>query len=213
MRRRCRAIGIWNVVDPRKQAEMKLLSRFVPGGGFVMMLMTREGVPLFGGPANDIVEVTHFVDGVREYAGTQSGQSAHSPRPRALPRSGAPRRIRAGEGGAVAVVRRFSRGGSAAKRHRENRGRLEWPRTAVWRRWRCCRRRRCRRRSAPALSPREAIKKMALFVPVIEQGVPVPGDYRYSLTVGPADKQRSADAAWVNGDARSELPLKSWSLC
>ena len=34
----------WNIVDPKKQSDMKHLSRFVPGGGFVMMLMTREGV-------------------------------------------------------------------------------------------------------------------------------------------------------------------------
>ena len=54
----------WSVVDPKKQSEMKLLSRFVPGGGFVMMVMTREGVPLFGGPANEIVDLMHFVDGV-----------------------------------------------------------------------------------------------------------------------------------------------------
>ena len=54
----------WNVVDPKKQSGMKLLSRFIPGGGFVMMLMTREGVPLFGGPANDTVDLMHFVDGV-----------------------------------------------------------------------------------------------------------------------------------------------------
>ena len=199
----------WNVVDPRKQAEMKLLSRFVPGGGFVMMLMTREGVPLFGGPANDIVEVTHFVDGVSNMLWQLNPANPRTARDRAH-YLGAVRPVEFAQGKAeplllsdVFRVEGLRQNGIARIEAKigvaadgsvaavEMLPEAEMPAALV-----------------PPL--REAIKKMALFVPAIEQGVPVSGDYRYSLTVGPADKQRAADAAWVNGDARSELPLKSW---
>eukprot|EP01035_Chromulina_nebulosa_P064184 gene64184-87804_t len=56
----------------------------------------------------------------------------------------------------------------------------------------------------------EAMRKLAFFVPAIENGAGVPSTYTYSVKVGPADRQLAADAAWINGEARVELPLKSW---
>lgn len=52
------------VVDPKQESAMKRLSRSVPGGGFGVTSMTREGVPLFGRPANEIGDLMHSVDGV-----------------------------------------------------------------------------------------------------------------------------------------------------
>ena len=40
------------VVDPEKVSGLKVLSRFAPGAGFMAVLMTREGIPLLGGPAH-----------------------------------------------------------------------------------------------------------------------------------------------------------------
>lgn len=199
----------WNVVDPKKQGDMKLLSRFAPGGGFVMMLMTREGVPLFGGPANDIVEVMQFVDGVSNMLWQLNPANPRTARDRAH-YLGAVRPVEFAQAKAAPLLladmfrveglRQNGIGRIEAKIGVAADGKVdvvemlpsaEMPAAVV-----------------PALT--EAIKKMAAFMPAIENGVPVAGAYHYSFKVGPADKQLAADAAWVNGEARAELPLKSW---
>jgi hypothetical protein len=52
----------WYVPDKTHARPMKVLSQFVPAHGIYMILMTREGVPLVGGPANDVNDVMSFVD-------------------------------------------------------------------------------------------------------------------------------------------------------
>ena len=67
----------WLMADPGKQADMKTLARFVPGAGFAAILMTREGVPLIGGPVNDDFELMQFVDRARGWL-IHAGQSVAS---------------------------------------------------------------------------------------------------------------------------------------
>jgi hypothetical protein len=52
----------WYVPDKTHAGPMKVLSQFVPAHGIIMVLMTRDGVPLVGGPANDVGDVMSFVD-------------------------------------------------------------------------------------------------------------------------------------------------------
>lgn len=199
----------WQVVDPRKQAEMKLLARFVPGGGFVMMLMTREGVPLFGGPANDIVEVMQFVDGASNMLWQLNPANPRTARDRAH-YLGAVRPVEFAQGRTEPVLladmfrveglRQNGIGRIEAKIEVAADGKVSGVELLPGSELPAGLR--------PAIS--EAIRKMAAFVPAIENGVAIPGAYRYSKIVGPADPQLAADAAWVNGEARVELPLKSW---
>ncbi len=199
----------WNVVDPRKQSEMKFLSRFVPGGGFVMMLMTREGVPLFGGPANEVVDLMHFIDGVSNMLWQLNPANPRTARDRAYYLGAVrPREFAQGRADPLLLADMFRTEGlrqngiarieaKIAVAADGSVGEVELlPESEM---------------PAPVKAPlTEAIRKMAFFTPAIEQGVPVPGSYTYSVKVGTADKQLAADAAWVNGEARAELPLKSW---
>lgn len=199
----------WNVVDPKKQSEMKLLSRFVPGGGFVMMLMTREGVPLFGGPANEIVDLMHFVDGVSNMLWQLNPANPRTARDRAHYLGAVrPLEFAQGRGEPLLLADMFRTEGL-----RQNGiARIE-AKIAVAADGKVSGVELLPESEMPAaVRPpiAEAIRKMALFMPAVENGAAVAGDYAYSVKVGPADKQLAADAAWVNGEARSEVPFKSW---
>ncbi len=199
----------WNVVDPKKQSEMKLLSRFVPGGGFVMMLMTREGVPLFGGPANEIVDLMHFVDGVSNMLWQLNPANPRTARDRAHYLGAVrPLEFAQGRGEPLLLADMFRTEGL-----RQNGiARIE-AKIAVAADGKVSGVELLPESEMPvAVRPpiTEAIRKMALFMPAVENGAAVAGSYAYSVKVGPADKQLAADAAWVNGEARSEVPFKSW---
>ncbi len=199
----------WNIVDPKKQSDMKHLSRFVPGGGFVMMLMTREGVPLFGGPANEVVDLMRFVDGVSNMLWQLNPANPRTARDRAHYLGAVrPREFAQGRAEPLLLAEMFRVEGLRQNGIARIEAKLavaadgtvgtvellpgsEMP-AAV---------------KAPIA---EAIRKMSFFVPAIENGVPVPGSYTYSIKVGPPDPQLAADAAWINGEARVDLPFKSW---
>ena len=199
----------WNIVDPKKQSDMKLMSRFAPGGGFVMMLMSREGVPLFGGPANDVGDLMRFVDGVSNMLWQLNPANPRTARDRAHYLGAVrPREFAQGQADPLLLADMFRLEGLRQNGIARIEAKLavaadgtvgvvellpesEMP-AAV---------------KAPIA---EAIRKMGFFAPAIENGVPVPGSYHYSVKVGPADKQLAADAAWINGEARVDLPIKSW---
>lgn len=52
----------WYVPDAAHARGSKVLAQFIPARGISMILMTRDGVPLLGGPANDVQELMSFVD-------------------------------------------------------------------------------------------------------------------------------------------------------
>ncbi|MCX6955165.1 MAG: hypothetical protein NTV51_23680 [Verrucomicrobia bacterium] len=201
----------WLIVDPKKQADMKLMSRFVPGGGFVMMLMTREGVPLFGAPANDVVEVMRFVDGASDMLWQLNPANPRTARDRAhYLRAVRPVEFAAGKTGPLLLADMFRVEGL-----RQNGIASIEAKIAVAADGKVAGVELLPEAEIPApLRPAmiEAIRRSAAFVPAVENGVPVAGSYDYSFKVGPADKQLAADAAWVNGEARVEVPLKSWLI-
>jgi len=201
----------WLVADPEKQADMKLMSRFVPGGGFVMMLMTREGVPLYGAPANDVVEVMRFVDGASDMLWQLNPANPRTARDRAhYLKAVRPVEFATGKTGPLLLADMFRVEGLrqngiasiAAKIAVAADGKVEGvellPEAEI---------------PAP-LRPAmmEAIRRSAAFVPAVENGAAVAGTYEYNFKVGPENKQLAADAAWVNGEARVEVPLKSWLI-
>jgi len=63
----------------------------------------------------------------------------------------------------------------------------------------------------PLVAPiTEALRRNTIFLPAIAQGVPVSGNFHYALKVEMPDPRLAADTAWVKGDARIDVPLKSW---
>ena len=62
--------------------------------------------------------------------------------------------------------------------------------------------------TAPALAT--ALKKHAVILPAIDHGKPVAGTCDYLLEIPPENRQHTADLAWITGEGRVEIPLKSW---
>jgi hypothetical protein len=56
----------------------------------------------------------------------------------------------------------------------------------------------------------DTLRRNAVFLPAIDHGRASAGSVRYSLNVPHVDSQLAADAAWVRGEARVDVPLKSW---
>lgn len=201
----------WLVADPDKQSAMKTVARFVPGQGFSMILLTREGVPLFGSPANDVVEVMKFVDGVSDLLWQLNPANPQSIRDRAhylrtvrpveFAESAAPPVLLANplrievlrQRGIAQIDAKFELGADGAVTRVEVQPGPGLP--------------------APLVAPvTEALRRGALFLPAIERGVAVAGTHDYQLAIGPADPKLAADTAWLNGEARVDVPIKSWLL-
>jgi hypothetical protein len=199
----------WMMVDPKKQMEMKLMARFVPGGGFLMMLMTREGVPLFGSPAENVEDVRRFVDGA-----TDMLWQIHPANPRtARDRAHYLQVTRARDFAQAATpplllvdpLRPDALRARGVKRIEAEldvsaAGKIEGARLLP----------ESEMPEALAGPLAEALKRNPFVLPAVENGVPAAGTARYSLKVGPANPQLAADAAWVTGEARVDVPIKSW---
>lgn len=199
----------WLVADPAKQFDMRVASRFVPGEGVVMVLMTREGIPLLGGPANDVGEVMRFVDGASDMLWQLNPANPRSARDR-LHYLRAMRPVEFAQGSAEPsllidplrvdalrsrnvrrVEAKFDVGADGLVTQVELLPATELP--------------------APLAAPiTEALKRSAVFLPAIQQGAGVSGNFQYALKVGASDPQLAADEAWVKGGARVDVPLKNW---
>lgn len=199
----------WLVADPARQSGMKIASRFVPGEGVVMVLMTREGIPLLGGPANDVGEVMRFVDGASDLLWQLNPANPRSARDR-LHYLRAVRPVEFAQGraeplllidplrvdalrsrGVRRVEAKFEIGADGQVAQVELLPETDLP--------------------APLAAPiAEALKRSMVFLPAIDQGAAVSGSFQYALKLGPPNPQLAADEAWVKGDARVDVPLKNW---
>ncbi len=199
----------WMMVDPKKQTEMKLMSRFVPGGGFFMMLMTREGVPLFGTQGTSVDDVQHFVDGATDMLWQIHPANPRTARDRAHYLQVA-RAVDFAQGKTpplmlVDPLRPDALRVRGVKRIEADldvsaAGKIEGARLLP----------ESEMPEALAAPLAEALKRNPFVLPAVENGAPAAGTVRYSLTIGPANPQLAADAAWVTGEARVDVPIKSW---
>ncbi|MSU49064.1 MAG: hypothetical protein EXS37_08280, partial [Opitutus sp.] len=199
----------WLVADPEKQSAMKVVSRFAPVGGFVMVLMTREGIPLLGGAANDVGEVMKFVDGASDMLWQLNPANPRGARDRLhYLRAVRPAEFAQGKSdplllidplrvdalrqrGVARVEARFGIKADGGVAEVEILPGSKLP--------------------PPLVAPlTEALRMNTIFLPAIDQGAPVTGSYLYDLKIAPPDPKLAADAAWVNGEARVDVPVKSW---
>lgn len=58
----------------------------------------------------------------------------------------------------------------------------------------------------------DAIRRSAVFLPAIDRGQAVAATYDYVLEIPPANPRTDADAAWLDGSMRREIPLRDWLL-
>lgn len=199
----------WFLVDPKKQLGLKVLSRYGAGEEVVMILMTRDGVPLYGSAASTVFDVMKFVDGaadvlwqlnpanprnaldrahyLRVVRPIQHAQGRAEPQLLAEPfRLEALRQRGITRIEATLLVQADGRVADVALK----------PGSDV---------------PAPLGAPiAEALRRNAFFMPAIEQGAPVAAPFEYALKLAAPDPQLAAEAAWVQGEARIDVPIASW---
>ncbi|MDO8544440.1 MAG: hypothetical protein Q7S40_28710 [Opitutaceae bacterium] len=199
----------WLVADPEKQSGMRRISQFATGVGFVMVLMTREGIPLLGGPANDVGEVMQFVDRASDVLWQLNPANPRSARDR-LHYLRATRPVQFAEAkvepvllidplrtdalrerGVTRVDAKFEVAADGSVAQIELLPTSQLPASL-----------------SGALT--EALRRGGIFLPAIDHGVPVAATYSYALKIEPVDPKLAADAAWVKGEARIDVPLKQW---
>ncbi len=199
----------WYVVDPAKQGGMKVMSNFMNGGGFLMMLMTRQGVPLFGMPAVSVTEVMQFIDGASDMLWQLNPANPRTARDRAhYLRTTRPVEFAEGKAGPLLLADMFKAEGLRQNGIMRIEAKIEVAADGSVTAVEMLPTAEMPPKVIPPLT--EAIKRSAMFVPAIEKGVPVAESFTYSFGVGAYDKQLVADAAWVNGEARVDLPIPSW---
>jgi hypothetical protein len=199
----------WLVAEADKLGAMRVVPRFAPGEGFAMVLLTREGVPLLGGPANDLREVMGFIDRASDILWQLNPENPRSARDRLhYLRAVRPVQFAAGRAepvllfdplrvealrqrGVKRVDAEFMLGADGAVAEVTLAPTSELP-------------------AALAGPLAEALRRSAVFLPAMENGAAVPGRFSYRVEVGAADAKLAADAAWVKGEARVEVPFKSW---
>lgn len=199
----------WLTLDPQKGAGVKALARFIPAEGITVVLMTREGVPLHGAQVNTVGDVARFVDGASNILWELNPANPRTARDR-LHYLSIVRPVQFETGTAapmllidplkVDVLRQRNVKSVEAKFELGTDGRVReielLPSSEIPEPLR------------PAVT--EALRRNMVFLPAIENGTPVASQYDYSLKIGALDPQVATDSAWVNGEARRDVPFKSW---
>jgi len=199
----------WLVADRGKLAGIPFMTRFTPAEGLNLVLMTREGVPLIGCAAAGIRDVMTFVDGAADFLWELNPANPRTARDRAhYLKAVRPLLFAEGEAPPLLLLDPLRADALRARGVRALEARLAvdangavteaevLPGDGV---------------PAPLVRPiAEAIRRSSLFLPAITRGQPVAGTHVYRLNLPPEDKQLAADAAWVQGEARVEVPIPSW---
>jgi hypothetical protein len=200
----------WLMADPGKQSDMKTLARFVPGAGFAAILMTREGVPLIGGPVNDDFELMQFVDRASAILWELNPDNPRTWRDRVhYLRAVRPAQFAATSAPPMLITHPLRADALRARGVKRIVAHLDIDATGrvTEVKWLAG-----TDLPAPLAAPlAQALARSDVFLPAIREGQAVAGQLDYDFTVPPAlDKQAAADAAWVNGEARLDVPLGSW---
>jgi hypothetical protein len=203
---------IWLVASPENQSALKIVSRFgpkEPTDGFAAVMMTRQGVPLFAGPLNTAGEVMSFVDGASDLLWQLNPANPRSAadrlhylravRPVEFARSTAEplllidpfRHDVLRQRGIARVEAKLGIAADGAVTDVELLPASEMP------------------VSLTGLVI-ETLRRNAVYLPAIARGATVPGSSHYVLNVEPLNPQLAADAAWIKGEARVDVPLPSW---
>lgn len=199
----------WLVADFTEQPRLGLITRLAPREGIQLLALSRDGVPLAASSAQDVAAVRQFVDDLTDLMRlSDPGNPAtwqdrvhylEQVRPVEFARSSAP---------PLLIGNPLRADGLRQRNVTRVEARLEVGadgkvRTA---------------RIAPdqgvpaALAPQieAALAKSAVFCPAISNGAAMAGDYDYVLDVAAAPSVPAADAAWLRGDARVEIPIGAW---
>ena len=198
----------WLVADLRAEASMHLLARYAPAEGTLLLLLSREGVPLLSTTPTDIGGVKQFADGLADLLWLMNPanprtwkdrlQYEAAVRPLAFAHGhGAPRLI--GDPLRIDALQQRQVERIDAKIDVAADGQI----TQV------------------ALQPSSVLPdalrapladglRHAVYLPAIDNGVAVAGTADYSLVVPPLDRQVALENLWLSGDVRTELPIKSW---
>jgi hypothetical protein len=199
----------WLIADHRALPALGPISSFIPPEGTLLLLLSREGTPLLSAVASDFGAIRKFTDDVlallwainpdnprmwpdlahyaRAVRPLKFAQSSTGPlligeplQPEALRRRGVQR-----------VAARFEVGADGVPTVVNLDPAVPLPAKLT------------------AALP-EALRRHAVFVPAIAKGAPVAGSYEYDLRIPPEDPLAAADAAWLGGPARVELPVPAW---
>lgn len=199
----------WLVADRSKLGGIPFMTRFTPAEGLNLVLMTREGVPLFGCAASGIRDVMTFVDGAADFLWELNPANPRAVRDRAhYLKAVRPVLFADGEAPPVLMLDPLRADALRARGVKAVEARLSVdaagmvtgaelrPGDGV---------------PGPLARPvAEALRRSAFFLPAISRGQAVAGAHDYRLELPPQDAQLAADAAWVQGEARAEVPIKSW---
>jgi hypothetical protein len=199
----------WLVVDPEKQFAMDMVARFVPGEGFLMVLMTREGVPLIGGPANSVAEVMKFVDRASDILWDLNPANPRSARDRLhYLRAVRPRQFAEEKADPLLLIDPLKLDALRQRGVTRIDAALEVGANGALTKVELLPESDIPEPLRPVIA--DALRRNSIFLPAIDRGAAVPGAHRYTLQVPPVDVTLAADAAWVNGEARVDVPIKSW---
>jgi hypothetical protein len=199
----------WLVADFSEESSMRSLVDFAPREGTLILLLSREGVPLLSARATDLAAMRKFTDKLADLlwllptdnARTWEDRLAYGEVVRPLEfatRATGPLLIgnplRA-DGLRRYGVKRISAKFDVAADATVTRVALQ-PDSLV-----------AENLAAPIA---ETLQKKSVFLPAIDHGTAVAGTYDYVLDIPPDNPALAADTAWFNSEIRQEIPLNSW---
>jgi len=199
----------WLVADFHQQAALSLFRSYLPlTDGTNVVLVTRQGVPLLGGPAGDMETTRTLLDQADEFLwqidpANPAGWAdrlhyLNATRPVELAKTQAGPLL-VGDPLRPEVLRKYGVKRVEAQLTIAPDGAV----TPVI-------------RSGPADVPAELKTALtmalarAAVAPALDQGRPVPGTLDYRLEVPPADLVREADHTWLGSTSYPVLPLPEW---
>jgi hypothetical protein len=198
----------WLVADFYEQDRMSELLRYGNTEGAWMVALSRDGVPLAGGPGNSVAEIRQFVDKLYDLLALMNPANPRTwkdrmhyhavVRPLAFARGRAAPEL-VGDPLNAKGLRQYGVGRVEATLTVDSSGVV----------------------SDVSLLPgsilpekiRDVVSgalRKSLFLPAIENGAPVSARYDYVLVVPPADPQAAAETLWLSGELRNSLVLPSW---
>jgi len=198
----------WLVADYDRQRRLSRLARFVPGEGTNVVLVTRQGVPVTGGPADNNSQLRELFDHVTEllWQIDPANPAGWADRLHYL-NATRPVEFAAGRGDPVLVGNPFRP--EALRQYGVRRIVAKLAVTAEG------------KVTATLLSGADDVPRAlapavvkalgeAIVAPAIERGVPVAGTLDYVLEVPPPDAKREAEAFWFRSASYPTLPINEW---